>query len=192
MMMLRVKYLLFFLLIISISSCAHVISKEIRKDTDPSLTLRQVSQNPNAYQGKRVIWGGEIINIIQKEGGTSQIEIYQSPLGWRGLPMDTVHSEGRFLVLADQYLDPYLYQGGKKITVAGELIGETIQSLGEMDYRYPILSSKQIYLWPEYFYYRYPYDFYDPWFYGPYYPGLWWGVGFHYPHHYHHHPSRRR
>jgi len=77
--------------------------------------------------------------------------------------MDTVPSEGRFLVLADQYLDPHLYQGGKKITVAGELIGETIQSVGEMDYRYPLLSSKQIYLWPEYYYYRYAYDYYDPW-----------------------------
>ena len=144
MVILRVRYLLFFLLIISISSCAHVISKEIRKDTDPSITLKQVSQNPNIYQGKRVIWGGEIINIVQKDGGTSQIEVYQRPLGWRGVPMDTVRSEGRFLILADQFLDPNLYKGGKKITVAGELIGETIQSLGEMDYRYPILSSKQI------------------------------------------------
>lgn len=106
--------------------------------------------------------------------------------------MNMVPSEGRFLVLVDQYLDLYLYQGGKKITVLGELIGETIQSLGEMDYRYPFLSSKQIYLWPEYYYYRYPYDYYDPRFYGPYYAGLWWGVGFHYRHHYHHHPHRRR
>lgn len=192
MKMFGLKYLLFFLLIVSISGCGHVISKETRKDSDPSLTLRQVSQNPNAYQGKRVIWGGEIIDIIQQEGGTSQIEVYQRPLGWRGAPMDTVPSEGRFLVLADQYLDPYLYQGGKKITVAGELIGETIQSVGEMDYRYPLLSSKQIYLWPEYYYYRYAYDYYDPWLYGPYSPGLWRGVGFHYRHHHHHHPHRRR
>ena len=188
----RVKFLLLVLLVVSISGCGHVISKEIRKDSNPSLALRQVSQNPNAYQGKKVIWGGAIINIFQQEGGASQIEVYQRPLGWRGAPMDTAPSEGRFLVLADQYLDPYLYQGGKKVTVAGELTGETIKPLGEMDYRYPLLSSKQIHVWSEYHYYRYPYDYYDPWLYGPYYPGLWWGVGFHYRHHHHHHPHRRR
>ncbi len=184
-MMFRIKFLLLFFLIISVSSCAHVISKDIRKNSDPSLTLRQVSQNPNAYKGKLVIWGGEIIETINQKDGTTQIEVFQRALGWRGIPVDSVASEGRFLVLADKYLDPYLYQRGKKITVAGELIGEKIQPLGEMDYRYPLLSDKQIYLWPEHHYYSYPYDYYDPWWYYPYYPRWWWGVGIHY--HYHHH-----
>jgi len=96
-------------------------------------------------------------------------------------------SEGRFLVLYDKYLDPYLFRNGKKITVAGEIIGEKIKPLGEMDYRYPILSSKQIYLWPEYYYYSYPYYYYDPWWGYPYWG---WGIGFRYdyfPRHYHHH-----
>ena len=186
-MMLRFKFLLLFLLIISISSCAHVISKDIRKNSDPSLTLKQVSQNPNAYQGKLVIWGGEIIETNNQKDGTTQIEVFQRALGSKGVPMDTVASEGRFLVLADKHFDPYLYQRGKKITVAGELIGEKIQPLGEMDYRYPLLSSKQIYLWPEYYYYPYPYYYYDPWWYYPYYPRWWWGFGFYHHNHYHHH-----
>ncbi len=186
--MVRLKFLLLFLLIISLSSCAHVISKDIRKNSDPSLTLRQVSQNPKAYQGKLVIWGGEIIETTNQKDGSTQIEVFQRSLGSRGEPMNTVASEGRFLALADNYLDPYIYRRGKKITVAGELIGEKIQPLGEMDYHYPLLSSKQIYLWPEYYYYPYPYYYYDPWWYYPYYPRWWWGVGIHY----HSHPYRHR
>ena len=102
---------------------------------------------------------------------------YQRPLGWREEPQETTASEGRFLILADKYLDPYLFRRGKKITVAGEILGEKIKPLGEMDYRYPILSSKQIYLWPEYYYRPYPYIYYDPWW-G--YPYGWGGIGFGY------------
>jgi outer membrane lipoprotein len=140
-------------------------SCNVKRDKEkfrPFLTLRQVSQNPNDYQGKLVIWGGEIIETINQKDGTTQIEVFQRSLGLREVPLDTVASEGRFLVLADKYLDPYLYQRGKKITVAGELIGKNIQPLGELDYWYPLLSSKQIYLWSVYYYYPYPYYYYDP------------------------------
>jgi hypothetical protein len=50
------------------------------------------------------------------------------------------------------YLDSYVFRGGRRITVAGEIQGEKIKPLGQMDYRYPLLSSKQIYFWPEYYY----------------------------------------
>jgi len=165
-----------------------VISKDLRTSTDPSLTFRQVHGNSNTYKGKFVVWGGEIIETVNQKDGTTQIEIFQRPLGWRGEPDVTHVSDGRFLILADQYLDPYVYRRGRKITVAGEILGEKIKSLGDMDYRYPLLSSKQIYLWPEYYYYPYPYYYYDPWRYYPYYPRWWWGMGFHN----HYHPHRHR
>jgi outer membrane lipoprotein len=169
-------------LIIFLSGCAHVISKDLRGKADPSLTFGQVHQNPNAYKGKLVVWGGEIVQTENLKDGTTQIEVFQKPLGWRGEPKDTGYSEGRFLILTEQYLDPYLFRRGRKITVAGEIQGEKIKPLGEMDYRYPVVSSKQIYLWPVYYYPPYPYyHYYDPWWGYPY----WWGrFGFYY--HYHH------
>jgi outer membrane lipoprotein len=179
-------FLLLFLLIL-FSGCAHVISKDLRTKSDPSLTLSQARQNPNATKGKWVVWGGEIVETVNQKDGTTQIEVFQKPLGWRGEPKDTSTSEGRFLILADKYLDPYIFRMGKKITVAGDIIGEKIKPLGEMDYRYPIVSSKQIYLWPEYYYrYRpYPYYYYDPWGWGyPFWGGF--GVGVYYHHHHHH------
>jgi len=159
---------LLFLLIILISGCAHVISKDIRSKADPSLTFRQVFQNPNAYKEKTVVWAGEIIQTANQKDGTTLIEVFQRPLGWRGEPKETVTSEGRFLILAETFLDPYIFRRGRKITVAGEIQEERIKSLGEMDYRYPLILSKQIYLWPEHYYYSYPYYYYDPWWSYPY------------------------
>jgi outer membrane lipoprotein len=178
-------WFLLFPLILMASGCAHVISKDLRKASDTTLTLRQVLQNPSAFQGKNVVWGGEIIATLNQKDGTTQIEVLQRPLDRRGEPKEKSPSEGRFLVRADSYLDPYVYQQGKKVTVAGELIGEKLKPLGEMDYRYPLLLGKQIYLWPVY-YSPYSYYYYDPWWFYPY---GWWGFGFHYyyfPHHHSH------
>ncbi len=182
----RFQWFLLLLLVFLFSGCAHVISKDLRNKSDSSLTLAQVRQNPEAFKGKWVIWGGEIIETINQKEGTTLIEVFQRPLGWRGEPKNTTYSEGRFLVLADNYLDPYVFRQGKKITVAGEIAGEKTKLLGEMEYRSPLLSGKQFYLWPEYYYRPYPYYYYyDPWWVYPY---GWWGFGFQY----HYFPRHRR
>jgi len=185
----RPHILLLLFPVLLMMGCAHVISKDLRAKTDISLAFNQVYQNPDIYKGKWVVWGGEIIEAVNQKDGTTQIEVFQKPLGWRGEPNETYPSEGRFLVLYDKYLDPYLFSSGKKITVAGEILGEKIKPLGEMDYRYPMVSSKQIYLWPEYYYRPYPYTYYDPWW-G--YPYGWGGFGFGYYDFPHHHRHRHR
>jgi outer membrane lipoprotein len=64
-----------------------------------------------------------------------------------------------------------IYNGGRKVTVAGEVRGKKIQRLGEIDYTYPLISAKEIHLWPvekdERVYCPYPYWHY-PWWYYPY------------------------
>jgi starvation-inducible outer membrane lipoprotein len=54
--------------------------------------------------------------------------------------------------------------------VTGGVQGKKVQSLGEIDYPYPLISAKEIHLWPvekEESFYPYPYWHY-PWWYGPY------------------------
>jgi outer membrane lipoprotein len=166
-----------------LSGCAHVISKDLRNAADPSLTESQVKRNPEAYNGKLVVWGGEIIKTENQKDGTTIVEVFQRPLDCRGEPKRTVASEGRFLVVVDKYLDPYLYRTGKEITVAGELQGEETRPLGEMDYQYPVLLAKQIHLWDYYAYYS---PYYQPWWWGPPYGFGWgWGWGFGYRHYHH-------
>lgn len=205
----RFQHFLLPFLIILIPGCAHVISKDLRDNVDPSLTFDQVYQDPNAYKGKFVVWGGEIIQTINQKDGTTQIEVFQRPLGYREEPVLTLPPGGRFLVLVNRFLDPYLYHQGRKITVAGEIQGEDIRSIGGMSYRYPLLSGKQIYLWEDYYYQPYPYYYYYPWWDYPWYPpwgytwypwsGYPWYPGRGYPHwgggsgfHHHNHPPHHR
>src|SRR4030042_1838169 len=148
-----------------LSGCAHVISKDIRDKADISLAFEKVIKKPIAYKGKTVVWGGEIVETINQKNGTTEFEVFQIPLDSTDAPKISNVSEGRFLILVNKYLDPYLYRKGRRITVAGEILGEKIQPLGEMDYRYPLILSKQIYLWEEYYY---PWGYYNPWWGYPY------------------------
>jgi outer membrane lipoprotein len=177
----RLRWGLLFSAVFLMTGCVHVISSDLRGKASPPLSLIQVAKNPEAYKGKWVVWGGEIIETINQQNETTEIEIFQKPLGWNDEPKLTPASEGRFLVLADQYLDPYLYRKGRRITIAGEIAGEKIKLLGQMNYKYPLISASQIYFWQEYYYPPYPYYYYDPWW--PGYPYGAWGGGFYYYHH---------
>ena len=163
---------LILLLMIVLPACAPVISKELRKTADLTTTFQQVFQNPEAYKGKTVIWGGEIIETINQKDRSTLVEVLQRPLDWLEEPQRTEPSGGRFLILADGYLDPYIFRRGRRLTVAGEILGGQTKPLGEMEYRYPLLRSKQIYLWGDVYHYPYPppyYPYYPWWYHG------WWG-----------------
>jgi outer membrane lipoprotein len=165
--------LMIFLLSILWPACGPVISKNLRTQADLNLTFQEVFQNPEAYKGKIVIWGGEIVQTINQNEETTLIEISERSLSWQEEPKESSPSIGKFLVLVEKHLDPFIYQKGKEITVAGKIIGEKTQRSGEKEYRYPFLLAKQIFLWRE----NYPY-YYDPyfpwWFYDPLWPDYPW------------------
>jgi outer membrane lipoprotein len=146
------------------SGCAP-ISRELRAQADRMLTFQQVFQNPEAYESKIVIWGGEIIETINQKDGTTLIVVLQRPLDWMEEPKFN-RSEGRFVILVEGYIDPYIFRRGRRITVAGEILGRKVMRLGELEYPSPLLRSKQIYLWGDYYYYPYPYPYYPWWYYG--------------------------
>lgn len=153
--------------------CAYPISKQLREEVDKNLTFPIVQQDPTAYVGSTVIWGGEIIKTTNLTDGT-EILILDTPLDYQGMPRDAEFSRGRFMAKSSQFLDPALYKNGKKITVAGEIMGQETKPLGKTEYIYPAIRVKQLHLWksPQYMYYYSPYwDWYGPYpYYGPYHP----------------------
>ncbi len=182
MKMRKFSLLLLFALFLLLPSCAHVISSNLREKADPTLTLQRVLKSPpQQYNGKFVVWGGEILQTTNQQDGSTLIEVLQRSIDWWDEPIETSASEGRFLVRMEEFLDPVIYSARRKITVAGEIQGEEERPLGAMRYRYPVILGKQIYLWPLYSYppyyypgyytFWYPYPYYYPWgprFYGPY------------------------
>jgi len=160
-------YLAFGLLLLILIPGCTPISRDLRAQTDRTISFRQVFQNPEAYKGKVVIWGGEVIETINQKDGTTLIVILQRPLDWMEEPKFR-GSGGRFIVRVEGYVDPYVFKRGRRVTVAGEILGRKVMRVGELEYPYPLLQSKQLYLWGEY--YDYPYPYY-PWgyygYYGP-------------------------
>jgi outer membrane lipoprotein len=75
-------YLVLGLLLLILFSGCTPISKELRAQADRTVSFQQVFQNPEAYKGKTVIWGGEIIETIHQKEGTTLIVVLQRPLDW--------------------------------------------------------------------------------------------------------------
>jgi len=172
------RFLFLALFFFGIAGCGYPISQGLRGEARKDLTFPMVLQNPTAYIGSIVIWGRKIIETHNVTGG-SEIIVLETPLDYQEMPESEKYSEGRFIVKSSAFLDPEIYKKGKKITVAGEIIGKETEPLGKTKYTYPVILIKQIHLWRRIRLYRYspPYYWYGPsyrdydWdWYGPYGP----------------------
>ena len=76
-------------------------------------------------------------------------------------------SEGRFLALDSRYLDVNVFAKGRAVTVGGEVREKRVLPLDEIEYAYPLIYAKEIYLWPvvekKYYLPYYPYYYNDYW-----------------------------
>jgi outer membrane lipoprotein len=141
------------LLLISISAllpalgCTYAISRDVARNADASLTFEAISREPETYQGKLVILGGMIVRTTALNQGTL-IEVSQKPLDYWGKPRRTTATGGTFLIVYPAALAPLRYAPGREITVAGQIEGTRSKTLGDAEYGYPILLSKELKLWP--------------------------------------------
>ena len=164
------NFLLFGLFLFLNSGCAYPISKELRQEASKEPTFPMVLQNPTAYSGSIVIWGGKIIEAHNVTGG-SEIIVLETPLDYQEMPESEKYSQGRFIAKSSTFLDPEVYKKGKKITIAGEILGKETKPLGKTEYTYPVIMVKQIHLWRKVKVYPYPPPYYG---YGPYYEPYDW------------------
>lgn len=153
--------------------CAHAISGALRAQAQPPLPFAQLRANPEAYKDRTVILGGEILRTENLREGT-RLEVLEKPLDRSEAPRLTDTTGGRFMVLCAEYLDPAVYATGRRITVAGRVLGSYTGKVGEVTYTYPLISCEEIYLWPRRIAVAPPYS-YDPWYWPPY-PYPFWRV----------------
>ena len=129
------------------TGCAPVISQQASKDVDQSVRFEQVLEKPDAYEGKIVLLGGEIMKTENFPDKTLII-VLQRPLGFQKKPATNGSSKGRFIISAPGFLDPAIYRPHRKITVVGVVAGKEVRPLGETEYTYPIISKRELYIWP--------------------------------------------
>lgn len=96
---------------------------------------------------EQVLWGGTILSV-QPQQDTTQIEVLAYPLDRGQQPRIDRSSQGRFLIMADGYLEPADYSEGRQITVRGPLTEAQTATIGEADYRYAVVRADDLHLWP--------------------------------------------
>lgn len=158
-------------LLLSAGSCAHPISRPLREEAKREhLTFAMVFENPAAYTGRTVLWGGQIIETTNFNDGAEMI-VLETPLSFMGEPGAAQSSRGRFIAKSAVFLDPAIYKADREVTLAGEVIGAQERTLDKTTYTYPVVRIEELYLWERYYYQPYPDTYrYDP-FWGPYFFG---------------------
>jgi outer membrane lipoprotein len=156
-------------LLVTIIGCTSPISRTLRQEAASGVTFPMVFQNPDAFQGDTVIWGGSIIRTVNTKEG-SRICILETSLNMKDRPEAIETSEGRFIAVTDRQLDPLVYAKGKKITVAGKVIGKKTMARKRtgISYTYPLVQIEQLHLW-----HRHRHA--PPSYWGPYWGPYWWG-----------------
>jgi outer membrane lipoprotein len=133
---------------LGLTGCVAVLSSQIRQRADRSIVFERLYAAPEAYSGRLVILGGEIVRLWNVPTAT-WLEIAHRPLDAEEQPILTAHSTGNFLVRYEHYLNPLVYSAGRVVTVAGQVVGPYIDTTGARQDAPPLLAGVEIYLWPQ-------------------------------------------
>ena len=157
------------LLVLLLGGCASQVPQMIREAPADSPTPEAVRDQLDDYLGQQVRWGGAIIETENLKD-TTRLTVLTRPLFKDGEPRLTDDSDGRFIVIVPEFLDPQVYATARRVTITGTLKGSELDKVGEYPYRHPVVEADAWYLWPRdtdrYHYYDDPW--YDPWWYDPY------------------------
>jgi outer membrane lipoprotein len=132
------------------AGCAsqRVIPGALEPLVDRAVTFSEVIGDPNSYRGRMVVFGGEVLKAKRLKEGT-QLELLQLPLDKEDRPgLNRQQSQGRFLALQQEFLDPATIIEGTKMTVVGEVSGAKVEHLDDVEYRYPVVTVKHLHVWP--------------------------------------------
>lgn len=141
-----VKMLIIAAALLMASGCGPVISENVLKTVERDIEFKSVVDDPASFEGRSVVFGGTIIKVENLEGATV-MEVVQEGMNSQLKPVDKGASEGRFLVKFKRFMDPAIFSAGKRITIAGVVIGTETRPLGKANYRYPVIEPKEHYLW---------------------------------------------
>lgn len=139
--------LIFLFATLLLSACASGPGFSV-PEVNRAIQPAQVSAQPELAKQTQVVWGGVIASSKNLTDET-RLEIIAYPLASSSQrPKTEGATNGRFIIVQKGYLEPLDYAKGRKITVKGVVRGTEMGQIGEAQYRYPILSPDEIYLWP--------------------------------------------
>ena len=128
-------------------SSQRIVPESMEPLVDKTVSFRDLLVSPESYKGRVLVLGGEVLNAKRLRDGT-QIELLQLPLEDGERPShDRQQSQGRFLALQQEFLDPATMVQGTRVTIVGEVSGSRTDHLDDVEYRYPTLIVKHLHVW---------------------------------------------
>lgn len=126
-----------------------VVPDQLKPQVHTEISFQQILADPNQYQGRIVVLGGEVLSAKRLKDAT-QLEVLQLPLDDSHRPsFIKTDSLGRFLAFEPTFLDPATLPPNTRVTIVGELTGAMTAQLNEMSYQYPTLAIKHLHVWQE-------------------------------------------
>jgi len=123
------------------------IPPELDQQIDTTVTFAALQAAPADYVDRVVAIGGIVIRAKRTKEQT-ELEVLQLPMKAGGPSMkERLRSEGRFLAVREEFLDPAAIPEGTPITVIGAVKGAATRPLDETDYTYPVLNIKHLIDW---------------------------------------------
>ena len=123
------------------------VPPELEKQIDTSIAFADLHAAPDNYVGRVIMVGGVVISAKRTEDRT-EIEVLQLPTEAGGSSTtERLRSEGRFLAVREEFLDPATVPPGTQITVVGVVSGSTTRPLDDSEYTYPVLDIKHLTDW---------------------------------------------
>ncbi len=129
------------------SACATTIPSDVLTGVDHTISFQKLGENPEAFMGKTLVLGGEVL-ITENQPGKTRLIVLQHELDGDLKPLDNDQSKGRFIVIAPEFLDPAIYAKGRRITIVGTVAGKETRQLNGIPYVYPVIEKRYLYLWP--------------------------------------------
>ncbi len=123
------------------------VPSELERQVDHSVKFADLRAAPTQFIG-RVITVGGIVIASKRTTERTEIEILQLPGKSAGpSTTDRLQSEGRFLAIREEFLDPASVPAGTPVTIIGVVKGAATRPLDESEYNYPVLDIKHIIDW---------------------------------------------
>ncbi len=117
--------------------------------TPPQPPFAHITAALDTYKGQTLTLGGQVLAARRLKDGT-RLEILQLPLASSQQPVpDLRKSEGRFVAMQREFLDPATIPPGTLVTVTGELSGSVVLPLDDTDYTYPVVEIRNLRVWEQ-------------------------------------------
>ena len=87
--------------------------------------------------------------MVKQFKDQTQITVLQLPLDTASDPIsDRSTSQGRFMAVQEEFLDPAVLPPRSRVTLVGEVTGSKTLPLDEVEYEYPDLIIRHLTVWP--------------------------------------------